>query len=133
MAKQVPMGVKVISILYYIGTAFLLVFGLLAIFGAGFITSLLPTMVDFTIGPGLFVFVGLVLVAFAVLSYFIARGLWHGKNWARIIVIVFAAFGLLNAFTTLSQGLAGGISSIVINLLIGGYLAFDKNVRKAFR
>ncbi|MBU1989003.1 MAG: hypothetical protein KKD94_06005, partial [Nanoarchaeota archaeon] len=34
--KQVPVGVKIISVLYYIGAVFGIIFGILFIVGAGF-------------------------------------------------------------------------------------------------
>ncbi|MFA6918027.1 MAG: hypothetical protein WC285_04345 [Candidatus Gracilibacteria bacterium] len=44
--------------------------------------------------------VGIFVLAFAVLDFFIARGLFKGQKWTLILIII---FGVLGALGTLSQ------------------------------
>ena len=70
----------------------------------------------------------------AVLTFFVARGLWKLQNWARITAIVFAALGILQniSFRPMMGGFSGNILGLAISGLIGGYLLFSKEVKKAF-
>ena len=99
-SKNVPIGVKIISILGYIQSALILLLGIGLILGAKALASFVQgaagsSAVDSTLQPilagmtaGVFIALGVLLLVFAICEYFIVRGLWTGKNWARILVIV---------------------------------------------
>ena len=140
-----PTGVKVISVLYYIGAAFSFLFGLLLIVGGAFIGAILgETLASLSaLGSGLFIVLGIALLGFGVLDIFIGRGLWKGQNWTRIAAIVFAILGVFGGINSLISGLTnfqtiGAFSIFVafvqlaVSLLIGGYLAFAHEVKEAF-
>jgi len=140
--KGVPALVKVISVLYYI-SAVLAIIGGLVLFIAGMIggsfvdqinDSLLELNaeadpVDAWVVPiilGSLAFGGIVIIALGVFEFFVARGLWKGRNWARIVVIIFMALGFLSSI------FQPDYVSIVLTGLIGGYLMFSKRVQKVF-
>ena len=85
MAKEMPTGVKVISVLYWIGADLAIIYGLIMLLGAGAITSMMPALATF---GGLIVAMGVVFIGLGVLYIFTALHLWKGKNWARIVVLV---------------------------------------------
>ncbi len=128
--NNVPVGVKIISVFEFIGSAAIFILGLLMVFGAGFISDLakdIPGLAGFgAISTGLFVFAGIVLLLFAVLFFFVGKGLWMGQNWARIVVIVFSCLGILGSLSPFK------IVTLVIHLVIGGYLLFAPEVKEAF-
>lgn len=147
--REVPSFIKLLAILNYIGAGIfslfapLLIFlGVIAIFSPPkniiLPSDASPQIIAATelfaklLGPGL-IFIGLILLAFALLVFFIARGLWKGKNWARIIAIILACLAIAYAIWVISVGqiFMGGFT-IIINGLIAGYLLFNKNVREAF-
>ncbi len=143
--KIMPIGVKVISVLYYIGAAFSFLFGLLFIVGGAFIGAILGEKLAAlgTIGSSVFIILGIAMLGFGVLDIFIGRGLWKGQNWARIAAIVLAIFGILGGLTSLVSGLSnlqitGAFSiffafvQLAVSLLIGGYLAFAHEVKEVF-
>ena len=134
--KKVPTLVKIISVLYYIGAVFIVIFGILLIAGAGFISSLLSGFnipVLGAIGSGLFIVAGVVMLLLGILEFFIARGLWKGRNWARIFVIIFSIIGILWAVFGFIQGsFMNSAISLVLSGLIGGYLLFSHGVKEAF-
>ncbi len=137
MSKNVPTGVKVISILYYIGTAFGVLFGLLFIFGgsiAGAIISQLETGLGISAAllGGLLIVLGIITLAFAVLSFFIARGLWKAQNWARILAGIFAILGALSSLASLIQGNFGSVVFLAIEGFIAYYLFMNEDVKAAF-
>jgi hypothetical protein len=68
-----------------------------------------------------------------VLAFFVARGLWKAKSWARVIAIIFSVLGVLMAIIAIVQGnISGNIFSLVVHGVIGGYLLFSKGVKQAF-
>lgn len=131
--QQVPTGVKVISVLYYIGMALELILGILFLVGAGIVGSVVEEIpVISLLGSGFLVLIGIILIGISVLSFFVARGLWNGNNWARIVTIIFSGLGALSAISSLVQGRASSIIGLAIHFIIIGYLLFSSDVKKAF-
>ena len=133
--KNMPQGVKIISILYYVAAAIYLLMGILLIAGGGVLSSLnlegsMPWLA--ALGGGLLVLGGVIAIAFGVLDFFIAKNLNKGKEWARIIVIVFSVIGFVSALMSLIGGSAGSIISLALNGWIGWYLWLNKETKKYF-
>ncbi len=131
--KSVPTGVKVVSVLYYVYGVIGIIFGLLFFVSAGFMDSIAKEIPQLRVfGAGLFFILGIILIGLGILGFFIGRGLWKAKSWARILVIIFAFFGIIASIVNLIKGNFGSIFGLVINGLICGYLLFNKNVKKTF-
>ena len=132
--QSVPTGVKVISVLYYIGAVLGVIFGLLFFVGAGTMGAIaeqIPLLG--ALGASIFIVGGIIMVGLGVLGFFVGRGLWKAKPWARIVAIIVACVGILMAIISMIQGnIASNIFSLVINLVIGGYLLFASSAREAF-
>ncbi len=130
-SNQAPLGVKILSVLAYIGAAFTLLAGIFMIFGAGFIPKALPAGVVSMMGAGLIgaglIFAGLLFIALAVLAYFVGKGLWKGQNWARILVLVFAVIGVLGSLMPFS------LINLVIDGVIIWYLGFNDESKAYFK
>ena len=140
----VPGFVKFIAVLYYIGAGLIFFFGLgLTIFGISSLgvnsnipesLALLGAFISL-IGPFILI-IGIVLLGLAVLYFFVGRGLWKGKNWARVLVIIFSFLGILGIIIALALGSVesaiNGSFGAVINAVIGFYLIFNRRVREAF-
>ena len=133
-SKVVPTGVKVISVLHYIGAVFGLIFGILLLAGASFIGASVTEFPLFNaLGSALFIVGGIILIAMGVLAFFIGRGLWNAKPWARIITIIFSVIGLISAIFSMASGeVAENIFNLILNGVIGGYLIFSTKVKNAF-
>ena len=135
--KTVPGGLKFLSVLYYIGGALDIIFGILFLFGAGFVGSIVSQIPFFAaLGGGflaLTAVLGIVFILLGVLGIFVGRGLWKLQNWARIVALIFAVLGVLMALSSLFQGgVVGGIFWLIIHGLIGWYLGFNKPVKALF-
>lgn len=131
----VPVGAKIISVLYYIGAVASVIVGILLLVGAGFIGSYVEDLSVpgvAMLGTAMFIVGGIILIALAVLEFFVGRGLWKGRNWARIVAIVLAILGIISAILSIIQASYGSIVSLIIHAIIGGYLLFSKNVKSAF-
>ena len=131
--KGIPTGVKIISVLYYIGAAFLFLIGLLIFFLRDFVIKVIETVVvlpatiislihSALLGAAIF------LIILGIAYFFLARGLWKLKNWARIIAIVIAAFGVVSSLFAFPAG----IIHLIINGIILWYLGFNEEAKKSF-
>ena len=136
--KEIPIGVKIISILGYLSAVFGVIMSILLVTREGVYTYM-SNIIPFS---GLylsfaFFLDSLVFMIFGILAFFIAMGLWKAKSWARTIAIIISFLRTIIAliFLTLTDLPIVAISliiGIVINLIISFYLMFDKNVKNAF-
>lgn len=139
---DVPVGIKIISVLYYIGAGLSALFGLVfVIMGVIVLTGTsIETPVDATglISSiysmlGVFgVIAGIILFLFAILSFFIAKHLKKAKNWARILVLISSILGFLASFYSLLRGDFTYIINLIITGLISWYLLFEVQVKDFF-
>lgn len=132
VSKERHWGITVLSILSYIGAVATLLLGIAMLVGSAFISNLINQFVPkftayATAGTVLFIVLGIISIGLAILDYFIAKGLWNGKNWARILLIIFAALGVLGSLHPFS------IVSLVIDGLIIWYLGFYKPAVNYFK
>ncbi|PIN91329.1 hypothetical protein COU57_01045 [Candidatus Pacearchaeota archaeon CG10_big_fil_rev_8_21_14_0_10_32_14] len=135
---EVPVGVKIISVLYYIEAAFLILLGLVFVFGASAASTLLKDSPELAAaGAGIFIVLGIILILFGALFIFLGIKLWKGKNWARIVTIVLYILGVLIELLSLVSGgtmnIVWGVIWIIIDGTIAGYLLLNKEVKQAFR
>ncbi len=145
--ESVPKGVKVISILYYIGAVLSFVSALAFIVigvwilinpGASSQFNSLMQSLSATFGPGFSFFkffliiFGVVLAGIGVFDLFVAKGLVKGKAWTRIVVVLISAFGFLSSLSSLVGGDFKEVFGLVISGLIFWYLAFSHSVKKFF-
>ena len=130
--KEVPTGVKIISVLQYIIGSFGIIFGLMYIQDAyqwGFSTNDLFGLLGI-----LGLVLGIIMLILGILRIFIGRGLWKARRWARIAVIVITIIEVLFLIYFLTYLLPNPIILIyiMVNLVIGVYLLFGKRVKEAF-
>jgi hypothetical protein len=139
--NDVPVLVKLISVLYWIGAVFMVLIGLVLFVGiiAGsevFRAAVEKELIDAgeIIDPALMSYVILSIIVFSIImvgagifEIFVARGLWKGKSWARIAVIVISIVSILISLVMFN------LIGIVISLLIGGYIWLSKDVKAAFK
>ena len=121
--NEVPVGIKVVAIFYYLVAAVFALLTISAILAGGAIIQNLEV-------SGLIGFI--VFLAPTALFFFVGRGLWKAKNWARIFVIIFSIICFILAIILLIKGQTEIISTLVIMGLIASYLLFSKKVKKAF-
>jgi hypothetical protein len=157
--KEPPTWVKVLSVLYFISAGLLIVVAIALVIlsvmvvkyieltqnstppyaetsSAGLLSILPPANVIIIMG----IFGALFCIGFAVFHFFLAKGLWKLKNWARITLIVFSSLGALTAFGWLLlysfisnlPGIAGSLVSVLLNGLVFLYLLRNEEVKKAF-
>ncbi|MEK6877999.1 MAG: hypothetical protein AABY22_00245 [Nanoarchaeota archaeon] len=156
--REIPLGIKILSILSYIGAVSAILIGIMFIIlgnvfsgnvleevRQGYTASLEyqqalqqdPLMTQQSLDLLLWMIdkmaiMGVFFIILGVVSFFIARGLWKLQNWARITEAVLCAFGLIIVLISLISGNFLSIFSLAINGLIFWYLIFNKNVLKAF-
>lgn len=125
-SSETPVGVILVSVLYFIGAVLYGLVGLLCIASA-------PTL---GISPqliGTAVFMGVIILAIGTLSFFVGLFLVKGYNWARIFAIVLAVLGILAGLVGLAKGSILAIFYLAFELLIAGYLIFSRTASEHFR
>jgi uncharacterized membrane protein (DUF2068 family) len=85
-----------------------------------------------SLGGGFFVFFGIILLLFGVLTFFIGLGLWKGQNWARIVSIIFGCTNILTGAYSVVLGNYSAVIGFLLNLIIVVYLLLNKDVKSAF-
>lgn len=135
--NKMPVGVQIISVYYYLLAAFYVIIGLFVILGANAIATLLveasPDLAAVLTGS-LMTILGVVLIGFAVLCFFIGRGLWKLKAWAKIVTIILALIGIIGIVYTIISGFGWfQIIRLAINGAIAWYLLFCKEAKGVFK
>ncbi|PIR69026.1 hypothetical protein COX93_00620 [Candidatus Nomurabacteria bacterium CG_4_10_14_0_2_um_filter_30_12] len=134
--KSAPMPVKILAVLNYISAAITLVSGILMLFAENIVINFLgqfsPLLQGFS---SLFLgIMGIFAVLSAVLNFFIGKGLWFGKNWARIFVIVISILAILGSLKSLIvEGDMYGFIYLAIYIAVGAYFLFNKSVKEFFK
>jgi hypothetical protein len=71
----------------------------------------------------------ILMVIAGIVGICVSKALWAHKNWARIVVVIFSALGILSSLMRLPSGIIG----IVIYGVIIYFLAFDKSIVHLFK
>ena len=129
MNKKVPTGVKVLSILSFIGGIGFLLIGLAMISGASMISGQLEGFGN--IFGGLLVGMGAVTIIVSIILLIGGWGLWKGRNWARWLFIILIVITFIQGMISF-VGEGSGLGNIIFGGIIGAYLLLSKKVKKAF-
>ena len=139
--KDVPGLVKAISVYYYLLSIIIIIAAISLLFldtslyGLLFYIYLVPIFFFDFILSYLFVLPFAALIA-GIFLFFVARGIWKGRNWARISIIIVSALLIIYAMAyvlTAIPGITISVSPIhIINLLIIFYLLFSSKAKEAF-
>jgi len=140
-AKNIPLGVKIISIIGVVFSILLIATGIwsaiiVAVSGSSIVTGNLGLLV------------GIAAAVIGVILLIIFYKLMKLKNWARITIAIISFYFVINGITAIIY-LFSGNSSTTINidtinpysalvetiifLAIGLYLTFNKKAKEAFR
>lgn len=120
-----PVGVKVLSIFFFVCSLFLIALSVLVIIKLSAIAVIVPIL-----GTGS----GIVLFLLGILFLVMGVGLWKMKNWARLLVAAFCLISLLGAiWSVFIDGRLLSIPNLVIFGLIIYYLLFSKKIRENFK
>ena len=117
-----PTGISIIAGLEVLGGLFFLGIGALLFFAGAFVSQLTALIPGVVVGT-----IGVVLIIFGLVTFFIAYGVWNGRGWAWTVGVVFAALGLIIGLMTLP----GGIVTLLVDGLIIYYLT-RPHVKKFF-
>lgn len=129
LISKTPSSLIFCSVLYYIQAVLLILVPIL-IFILG--TPILREIGLFV--ENSFVLISLIIgISFAILFFFIARGLLKKQKWSRIISVIFSILGFLSALSFLVSGrIIEGTSSLLIEGFILWTLLFNKKIKQFF-
>ncbi|MEK6818813.1 MAG: hypothetical protein AABY10_02670 [Nanoarchaeota archaeon] len=143
-SSNVPGFVKVIALLYYISAVLTILTGMILSyesFGGSHLRSSLgvDSILSYTTGgnpidewflPLFFsslILGSLFLIIVGIVEVIVGNSLLKAKNWARILTIVLMCVSLVGALASVD------LISVVVSVLIGSYLWFNRAVRRAFK
>lgn len=127
--QNLPLGVKIIAVLYSIAGYLAVLAGIAFSIGGGII------MGNIALGGISLIIFGIVLLMLGLLGIFIGRGLWKSKKWARIVALIFSTVAFIQAAFSVSYMSNFNLNflfSLILNGAIGSYLIFNKKVREIF-
>lgn len=133
--KEIPAGVKIISVLFYIGAFLFLISGILSVAGVGLPQeNLTGAAVGVPqLGRGFEIFGGIISVALAILVFFVGLSLWKGRRWAGITAIILSIIGIITSLIgMIGGGVVGNLITLIIYAGISSYLFFNKDVKRIF-
>lgn len=129
-AKTIPIGVKAISIIYWITSFLLILGGISLMFGGRDLIAAYPALAPVS---GFLIIFAVIFIAIAILEIFVGIGLWKGRKWALITAIVLSILGIVFGLLGMFDGeIASNMLTLVINLIIAGYLLFNPKVKQVF-
>ena len=123
--QNVPVFVKIISVLFYLKSIAFILGGILFMFLGGISLSSLPLLGSFGfilgVVPGM---LGVLILAWGLLHFFTGRGLWKGAKWGKTLaIIVSGLYIVLSIVEIVKLGVVDYIS-LIINTAIIIYLLF---------
>ena len=132
--KGRPIGVSIIAIMEYIGAG-------LCFFYAIFLFTLYAGIVSlsqFSEGPApelissVLVFLIFIFLAFSVIGFFVGRALWNGRNWSRVLFLVFWWIGIAFSLIMVLTGSFIFLLEVVGLVFFIWYFQFKENVKNFF-
>tara|TARA_Y100000310_G_scaffold22931_1_gene21890 strand:- start:5 stop:526 length:522 start_codon:yes stop_codon:yes gene_type:complete len=148
--RTAPLGVKILSIISWIGAILMVLFGAIFLSLGFFIKDMFQQILEelppeaaadagiLTFVAGFIWIFGGILLILGIFYILIARGLWKGKNWTRIFIIIsLSIFIIFTIWKTIQGNYVLPIYMVVIDLIIAGaimaYLIFSKKVKAFFK
>jgi len=129
--KEAPIGVKVISLMFYVFALGSLFLGLLLIFLGKSLVFLLDRFAGdlsgaLNVSGTLIIIIGITLICFSLFQFFVGKGLRKGDKWARKTTIGLMIIVVVSAIVSIS----------LFWVLIGGfilwYLGYTKEAKEYF-
>ncbi|MCP8304924.1 MAG: hypothetical protein H3Z50_05610 [archaeon] len=126
-----PLGVAILAVLGIIGSILAIVGGVIFIVSGTFLAEAIEAAIaQYGIIPGVDIglilasiaIIGAVVLVIGVIGVIIGWGLWKGRNWARIIVIIFSILGIISGLLPLIYLDISGLVGVVIDIIIIYYL-----------
>lgn len=135
-SKKIPIGVKIISILYYIVASFLVLFGLFIIIFSGIIVSTMISIapdLSSAINSQIIIWIGICTLILGILIFFVGKGLWKLKLWAKITAIMISALMVFyEIYLMFFEFRFIQVVQLIIYVAIAGYLIFHRGAKKVF-
>ena len=138
--SSVPLGVKILAILYYLISIMLIFAGIVLVFtllsfinfsGFSFISPLIGSVAGITS-----LFSGVLILAWGVLNFVAGRGLWTGQQWGKFLAITISAlYFIFGVIEVLKFGDYNYITyiSLILNLFIVFYLLASQAIKNPFQ
>lgn len=137
---SVPVGAKILAVLYYLVSVLLIFAGIVFVFTLSFIGfsgfSFLNPLIGSATGIS-GVLSGVLVLAWGILNFVTGRGLWTEQQWGKFLAITISAlyfiFGVIEIFKFGNSNYISTYVSMVINLFIVFYLSASHAIKNSFQ
>ncbi|MCP8309884.1 MAG: hypothetical protein L6M37_04105 [Candidatus Methylarchaceae archaeon HK02M1] len=126
-----PLGVAILAVLGIILSILVIIGSVMLIVSVPFLADFIEAaiaqygmipIVDIGWILAFLAIIGAVSLVIGVIWFILGWGLWNGKNWARIIVIVFSILGIIGGLLPLVYLDVSGLVVVVIDIIVIYYL-----------
>ncbi|MBD3253415.1 hypothetical protein GF386_06790 [Candidatus Pacearchaeota archaeon] len=124
--NRIPIGIKIISAIYFLTSLTSLIISGIAFFKKDLFLSIPPFNNKPPLVPGAFIYLGILMIIIAVLSFLIAFYLLKSKQWAIIAVAVISLINIIGGVLSIIEGSYLSIINLLANTTILGYIIIYK-------
>lgn len=125
------LGIKIISIIYYLATLFSLIIATIAFFKPKIIKDIPPFGGQLP-SETIIISLGVFFIVLSFFSFFVAKGLQNRNNKAKISLIAFCMINIIGGIISIIEKSYLSVINFVFNFAIIYYLLFNKKVKKQF-
>ncbi|MBR9705064.1 DUF2127 domain-containing protein [Candidatus Pacearchaeota archaeon] len=131
MKKSIPVGIIIISIIYFISAIAGAIFATIAFIQPDLLLNL-PGF-NIPLDSSMFLTIKISLIFFAILSSILGLFLLKQKNWARYGIIIISLIMVIGGILSIIEKNYLSSINLIFNLLIVLYLLLSKKVRLSFK
>ncbi len=121
-----PLGLAILAVLEIIVSIVAILGGVILIISGALLADIIAQYAQYIFPPefftGIMAILGAGALIIGVIGIIIGWGLWNGKDWARIITIIFAILGIILGLFPLINLDVTGLISVAIDIIIIYYL-----------
>lgn len=114
-----PIGALLVGIYHFVIAGALVLGGIFLMVGGSLFERFIPAGAPWKgMASAIGAFLGLAAIGFAVLAFFVGKGLLDGKKWAWVVALVFAALGALGGLGNLVSRDASSSFSFLLDVAV---------------
>jgi hypothetical protein len=129
--NKIPLGVKLIIILYSLGVILYILAALISTLKPDLLNNV-PNFDLQKFGNNIFYIFAGIMITLAVIFSIIVYGLIKRKNWARLTAIIISIIFVVGGILSILENNLISIINLVVNFIIVIYLLFKKSVKNTF-
>jgi len=130
--KKSILGIKIVSVMYYVATIIYLGIGIISFFMRETLMKI-PEFSSIKIPlDQAAIIIGTTFILLAIFTFFVSTGLIKKQSWARKALILFTAINGIGGLTSVLEGNYLSLISFTFNIGLASYLIINKKIKNQF-